>query len=449
MTTLVHVPHPELSLWQSAVHEVLADRLAAGDVSATVVRTHERAMEADAYAHEMLEPARHPKLQAIVGLAQRLHLGGVAARAEAIIAAAGTYSNQDPEFVIQCISRFVEWYGFGRQPVYRDWKKEGGGDIEFGQVEWRMPADARIAVIGDWGTGTDDARALLTRLVATCRPAVLLHLGDIYYSGTPRETEWNFARVISETFAEHPPRIPVFIIPGNHDYYSGGRGFYGLLDTTNVGAARQAASYFCVRSDDARWQLVGIDTAFNDRVPGLAFDPRYTAPSLHDNEAEWLSHKLEGFPGRTLLFSHNQLFSAHSALNGSKAGRPRPNVNDDLERAVAGHVNRVALWMWGHEHNLAVYEDGVEGLARCRLVGCSAFETVTGDDPYEVVYPDMPYRKDPEVRLSQTAGMYSHGAALIDLGRETVEYYELPSWSGAAPVPPPPLRLIYQEPLGR
>jgi hypothetical protein len=444
---LVHVPHPELSLWQSAVHEVLADRYAAGNVSAPSILTHERAREADAHAYEMLDPARHPRLRTIVDLARRVHLGGIAVEAETILAATGSYSNDDPKFVAQCISRFVEWYGLGRRPVYRDWTKEGGGDIDFGRVDWRLPAGARIAVIGDWGTGLDDARALLRQLVATCRPSALLHLGDIYYSGTPREAACNFAHVLTETFAEHPPRIPVFNLPGNHDYYSGGGGFHGLLDTTNEGAARQAASYFCLRSEDDRWQLVGIDTAFNDRTPGMPFDPHYTAPALHEHEAEWLAHKLGGFQGPTLLFSHHQLFSAHCALNGPKSGRPRRNVNDDLLGAVAGHLDRIALWMWGHEHSLAVYEDGLEGLPRCRLVGCSAFETETDDDPYEVVYPDTPYRREQDVRLSLVDGLYSHGAAVIDLGQQAIEYYQMQSWSGAAPVPLPPLTLMYREEL--
>jgi hypothetical protein len=446
---LVRVPHPELSLWQSAVHEVLADSLSGGDVSSPLVRSHHHAAEADAHARDMLDPATHPRLRHIVELARRVHLSGVAARAAALVEAAGTYSNRDPEFMVKCVGRFVEFYGLGQRAEYRDWTRAGGGDPSFGEVDWRVPAGARIAVIGDWGTGLDDARALLTGLVTRCRPAVLLHLGDIYYSGTPREARYNFAEVVDAVFAEHPPRLPVFNLPGNHDYYSGGGGFYGLLDMLNEGAARQPASYFCLRSVDGRWQLVGVDTGYHDRVPGIAFDPAYAAPALHPSEVDWLRHKLDGFAGRTLLFSHHQLFSAHMTLNGRKSGRPRRNLNDSLLGAVSGQLGRIALWMWGHEHSLAIYEDGLEGVARCRLVGCSAFETATGDDPYRVRYPDVPYRRDPEVRLSQAGGRYSHGAAVIDLGEEAVEYYELPPWTDAAPVPAPSLNLLYREKLAR
>ncbi len=453
--SLVRVPHRELSLWQSAVREVLAERHAGGDVSSPLLSGHEHAREADTHAYGLyaagtagtrIAPERHPKLEAIIDMARRVHLEDLAAPAELLLAAAGTYRNDDPLFVVECISRFIQWYGLARHPQYRDWTREGGGDIDFGVVEWRLPADARIGVIGDWGTGMADAGQLLKQLVHECRPTALLHLGDIYYSGTPREAACNFSNVVHEALDGLAEEIPVFSVPGNHDYYSGGAGFYGLLDTLNAGAARQAASYFCVRSEDDRWQLVGIDTGFNDRIPGLAFDPFYTAPGLHDHEPEWLADKLGGFAGRTLLFSHHQLFSAHSALNGPRSGRSRPNFNDDLYGAVAMHLDRIALWMWGHEHSLAVYQDGLCGLEKCRLVGCSAFEMGAGDDPYRVAFDDVPHRK-PAVQLSMVDGLYCHGLAVIDLGQASVEYYQGQSWSGAAPATTQPLALIHREDL--
>ena len=45
---------------------------------------------------------------------------------------------------------------------------------------------ATVAIIGDWGTGTAEATALLGQ-VASHNPDVLIHLGGIYYSGTPAE----------------------------------------------------------------------------------------------------------------------------------------------------------------------------------------------------------------------------------------------------------------------
>jgi hypothetical protein len=450
--TLVRVPSPELSLWQSAVTEARADLLARGDVASPLVRADPYARAADAYAYERYEearvvraraPERHRLFSQILDLARRgHHPGGLRTEVEAIIPAVGTYSSRDPAFA-EAVIKFVEWYGLLRRPPeYRDWTGQGRGDINYGVVQHRLPADARIGVIGDWGTGLADARALLEQLVADCRPTAIIHLGDVYYSGTPREAACNFANVLTAVFEAHPPGPPVFNLAGNHDYYAGGHGFYQQLDALDAG---QAASYFCVRSEDDRWQLVGVDTGYNDRVPGIIFDRSYTAPGIHDSERAWLQHKLAGFPGRTLLFSHHQLFSANNALNGPESGRRRLNFNDDLYEAVLPHLDVIAMWMWGREHSLALYESGLDGIEKCRLVGCSAFEMGTEDDPYALKFPDV--RRQPHVRLSIMNGWFSHGFAVIDLGQQAVEYYQFPSWSGAGPPHPPTLELLTTEAL--
>jgi hypothetical protein len=332
--------------------------------------------------------------------------------------------------------------------VYRDWKVAGHGDLDFGIIEYRLPARARIGLISDWGTGMQDARHLLEALLRL-EPAVLIHLGDIYYAGTSREDELHFADVLNDAFRNLGHRIPVFNIPGNHDYYSGGGGFYGLVDRLNTGATKQAASYFCLRSEDGCWQLVGVDTGFNDRRPSARFDKFATAPALHASEEQWLRHKLETFPGRTVLLSHHPLFSAHRRLNGTRSGALRPNFNNALFSAVQPYLDHIAVWMWGHEHSLAIYQEGLHGLARARLIGCSAFESQTEDDPYEVMYADAPFRQ-PLVRLSIEHGWYDHGFAIIDLAGTgaTTGYYQFPSWSGKTPDPLPAPTLLFQEELG-
>ena len=60
-----------------------------------------------------------------------------------------------------------------------------------------LPRDATVAVVGDWGTGTDNARSLLGQL-ARHKPDALIHLGDIYYSGTTRETHSNFLDICNQ-----------------------------------------------------------------------------------------------------------------------------------------------------------------------------------------------------------------------------------------------------------
>jgi predicted phosphodiesterase len=47
-------------------------------------------------------------------------------------------------------------------------------------------AEMRIALVSDWGTGTDEARQVAAFL-AQQKPDAVIHLGDIYYAGTAEE----------------------------------------------------------------------------------------------------------------------------------------------------------------------------------------------------------------------------------------------------------------------
>ena len=84
-----------------------------------------------------------------------------------------------------------------------------------------MPPTATVALIADWGTGTATAVNLL-KGVAQQKPDILIHLGDIYYSGTPSECDANFKRIIDNVFNRTgaDTDIPVFTMTGNHDMYS-------------------------------------------------------------------------------------------------------------------------------------------------------------------------------------------------------------------------------------
>jgi Calcineurin-like phosphoesterase len=91
--------------------------------------------------------------------------------------------------------------------------------IKLGEME-------KIAIIGDWGTGDDVAKNVLKE-VAKCEPEVLLHLGDVYYAGTQQVEQSHFLNVCREVRANN---VPLFSLCGNHDIYSGGAGYYWLLD---------------------------------------------------------------------------------------------------------------------------------------------------------------------------------------------------------------------------
>jgi hypothetical protein len=197
--------------------------------------------------------------------------------------------------------------------------------------------------------------------------------------------------------------ITSFITPGNHDLYSGGQPFYDVIDKFG-----QPASYFCLRNQ--HWQLIGIDTALNDRLGG-------PPTSLEETEVEWLRDKINTAGGRrTMLLSHHQLFSANDRFDGM-------SFNENLYMQVEPLLPKVDLWLWGHEHDLVIFGDHLK-LKRGRCIGGSAFPVGKYEMPAVPKNPDVPFNK--QVMLSKGTVFYQHCYALIRLNGPgaTVGYYE-------------------------
>ncbi|HEY4921403.1 MAG TPA: metallophosphoesterase [Xanthobacteraceae bacterium] len=363
------------------------------------------------------------------------------------VAVIRNYSNWDLSGWASCEVVFAQWYLVDGNPqVYRDWVTQPA-QLNYGLITYQLPTNAKILIIGDWGTGMTDAVAMLKAGVVNLQPDAIIHLGDVYYSGTADECQANVGGVIASLRSQTGLALPFFTMPGNHDYYSGGQGFYGTIDSINsgVGGGQQQASYFCLRSSDGNWQFLAMDTGYDDCDPtDDAMSTLTRGPRLHPTELVWHYDKLENFSGSTILLSHHQLYSAFSEINGQSAWGPA-FLNDNLYKAFLPKFDRIAAWYWGHEHNFAQYPDQL-GVQNCRLVGCSAYEQAKRDDPYDYKYKQINYGPIPpsttsnQVSLSPhttaTRTFYNHMFALMTLnppsGGEgptiTVDYYQYPSW---------------------
>jgi hypothetical protein len=359
------------------------------------------------------------------------------------------FSDKDPHF-LECAAVYAAY-----------WTKYGGtfdyippSSNDFGVIQWKIPNNGKVGVIGDWGTGMPDAVALLTDLIKNHEPDAIVHLGDIYYSGTPYECQTYFEDAIAGVFKELGVTIPVFTIPGNHDYYALGYGFFPMLPELNSGDAVQQASYFCLRTEDGGWQLLGMDTGYEDSNPVNQLDPLYAGPWLRDDEAAWQVDKLVNFAGPTILLSHHQLYTANANINGRVSSESEfPYLNPKLMNVFQPFFgDKVAAWLWGHEHNFVLFQNGLFGLSRGRLLGASAFEELTSESPYTVNHPNVPYLDPTKYQLTpESSGIYAHSYGVIDFSARTnptdpvsVSYFQFPSWYDAAP-PNPQGTLIYSE----
>jgi 3',5'-cyclic AMP phosphodiesterase CpdA len=270
----------------------------------------------------------------------------------------------------------------------------------------RFPNDANIAIVGDWGTGQDGARAVLQKIAAR-KPDVVIHLGDVYYSGAEHEFQQYFYPIWRDAFGL--PDVPwggkpadlsampsTFTLAGNHDMYAGGGPYYTVLDMIG-----QPASYFCLRND--KWQFIALDTGLHDADPTAAGS---NVTFLESTEVDWLKHQMATAGGRkTVLLSHHQLYTA---FQGEKMGGGFTNTK--LLDQTSDILPQVTAWLWGHEHNLVVFKKFQNVLGRC--IGHGAFPV--GKDELGATNPDIKL-ENVALELDKTGGLFQHGYVMLQL----------------------------------
>ncbi|GLR90902.1 metallophosphoesterase family protein [Bradyrhizobium iriomotense] len=289
-----------------------------------------------------------------------------------------------------------------------------------------IKANARVALMGDWGTGAPPAIEIL-QCIADEKPDVVVHLGDIYYSGTPAECQTNFLDPVNAILRKDK-QLPVYSLSGNHDMYCGGVGFYGLIGELNPAPMTQPASFFCLRSADEKWQFLAMDTGLHDDNPVTVAG---AVTYLEDDELAWHCDRIREFDGRTILLSHHQLFSAFSPIGPANPEGTRSAVNPSLLKAFQKmtETKQVAAWFWGHEHTLSIYEP-FTGLKRGRCVGHGAVPVSVIDEIYKPLsdLDNAPSLID-QSHLATRGGVYNHGYAVLSLQPELcqAEYYQATS----------------------
>ena len=301
-------------------------------------------------------------------------------------------------------------------------------DVGSGVID--IKPDARIAIVGDWGTGETPAERVAQQIEGM-RPDVLIHLGDIYYSGTQAECAAHFLDIINRVFDRQNTHLPVYTLSGNHDMYSGGAGYYWLLDQLNEGVMRQRASYFCLRSTDQAWQLLGLDTGLNDYSPLSVLD---ALTFIEPDEEAWHLERIAEFPGRTILLSHHQPFSAYAQLGAEKEDGQRCPYNprlmasfDKFVQAAKSAGGEIAAWYWGHEHIFSWYQP-YRDVLRGRCLGNGGIPVFTADRPFEQVQRlELPIPAMSGPRLASDGSVFALGFGMVSLagdGNASAEYFQ-------------------------
>ncbi len=394
MTPFHTARDPVLSLFQSAAAAI--DPQAAGHVVA--VRT---AQVPQAAAPSPAITCAHLGLQLLEALAAGNH------DAAALLQNRLSFSECDPLWAETLLRYAALYLRDGRPPEVPYIRHTSLSDFVITAPSARL----RVALISDWGTGTDEARHVLS-LLARQTPDIVIHLGDIYYSGTATECQTHFLAPMRAAL----PNARIFTLCGNHDVYSGGAGYYALL-----GQLGQPASYFCLRSPDRAWQILGADTGRHDADP---FDETTALTSLDPGEEAWHADKLTGFAGLSIFLTHHEPFSSFRQIGaGNDHSARNPNLIASLDRFQ--RAGRLDAWFWGHEHRLRLYAPYAD-LEAGRNIGFGAVPVPAVPDT------PIPGLLDPpatlvDVPLDVVEGAYTHGFALLDMSSDgaTASYWAL------------------------
>jgi len=153
-----------------------------------------------------------------------------------------------------------------------------------------LPADAVVALFADGGYGEAPAQ----RVHAAIRgrtPTHAIHLGDVYFAGTPKESPRALPRYHRSVWSARRTRAAISHCPGNHDDYRAG------MLTFPMPSCGAEAGCELLNLRNGKWQIIG---------PRLGLQ-EYGHPGP---QLEWLTAQYYTRPRpRSIVLSHHQLFS--------------------------------------------------------------------------------------------------------------------------------------------
>jgi hypothetical protein len=319
--------------------------------------------------------------------------------------APASFTPDDPDWYVFIAKGVLERLAEGNAPFNE-------APAEYGDVA----EDARLVVVGDWGTGLPRARdvaALMQKSIGEAlaggRQVHVLHLGDVYYSGLETEDQRRFLDRWPVTQEQADAGVTSWSLNGNHDMYSGGFGYFRtLLGDPRFRHQRspdgKPTSFFRLRSPS--WDFIGIDTSWDSDVTsagqvGVLQDPqdRYVAAVAGQS-----SRKL-------VLFSHHQLVSVYD----------QADIGSTLRAKLAPvlNANRVTAWWWGHEHRAITYE-AAAGIRYPRCLGNGGVPVLPDAAPPAGSKPAITWHSTRSVREDGQART-RFGFAVLDLHPDRIE----------------------------
>lgn len=254
---------------------------------------------------------------------------------------------------------------FGPRHPYQAYPRNGDIGVYTLQSSAPSRSEINISILSDWASDTSESDSV-AHLVAKHAPDYTIHLGDVYFVGTPKEIENNFTAPHASWYYGASGSL---VLSGNHEMYSNGNAFFQhLLPAMYVQQAEirktQQAGFFCLENE--YWRVIGLDTGYTS--VGRPFLEVLSPPDCHLKKEQivWLRDVVKiGDPEdrRGLVFlSHHPNTSSF---------REEYKIPGEQIRKLIGH-DREVVWLWGHDHRMVVYHKNKNGkgpIAYGRCIG--------------------------------------------------------------------------------
>lgn len=324
--------------------------------------------------------------------------------------APGSFTRDDPDWYVFIAKGVLERLAEGNAP-FNEAPAEYDGLAE----------NARLVVVGDWGTGLPRARDVAAHMqerigeaLAGSRQVHVLHLGDVYYSGLETEDQRRFLDLWPVTQEQSDAGVTSWSLNGNHDMYSGGFGYFGtLLRDPRFRDQRspdgKPTSFFRLRSPS--WDFIGIDTSWDSDVTSAG-----KVAVLQDPQGRYVTAVAAESSRKLVLFSHHQLVSVYD----------KPDIGSTLSAKLAQVLNgnRITAWWWGHEHRAITYE-AAGGVRHPRCLGNGGVPVLPDAAPPAGSKPAITWHSTRTVREdSQERTRFSFAVLDLQPDRIEVEYVD-------------------------
>ncbi len=312
--------------------------------------------------------------------------GIVLASSDGTVLGTNTYEQFDRGWLWTIVNRYLNW-------------KDGTADFiarpkPFTPIQLSPRADTgttgtvKIAIIGDWGTGTypassegngQQAAEVLTT-ANSLNPDYIIHLGDTYYAGTGanRPPAGEEKANMVDLWAKLTTGFPAdrfFTLNSNHEMYGGAYGLYEDALNTPMFAAQGGTTYFSLEYKN--WLIGALDSAFYS--PSVTYlkgglGPMHEDPHQYEFLRDFGAYATAQGMTTMLMTHHNPITTFADGLFGT--------LWDDV--TGKGGITP-DYWYWGHIHLAAVYSDNapiwkqlnLTTPPKARCVGHSAIPVAT------------------------------------------------------------------------